>query len=106
MGLPIVVEIALGLIFIYLTLSLVASEIQEILSALFQWRAEHLKRSIEQLLAGDGLASRQADRLTEGTVVRSSKASLATERLQNKRAAKTLSDRLYDAPLIEDLNYE
>ena len=60
MSLPIVLEIAIGLIFIYLTLSLVASEIQEILSALFQWRAEHLKRSIEQLLAGEGASKRSS----------------------------------------------
>ena len=86
MSLPIVLEIAIGLIFIYLTLSLVASEIQEILSALFQWRAEHLKRSIEQLLAGEG-ASRRSSR-------------------QNYKDAKTLADRLYDSPLIENLNYE
>ena len=88
MSLPIVLEIAIGLIFIYLTLSLVASEIQEILSALFQWRAEHLKRSIEQLLAGDGLNARdKANR-------------------QNSKDAKTLADRLYSSPLIENLNYE
>ena len=85
MSLPIVLEIAIGLIFIYLTLSLVASEIQEILSALFQWRAEHLKRSIEQLLAGEGTSRRSS---------------------QNYRDAKTLADRLYDSPLIENLNYE
>ncbi|WP_121971485.1 hypothetical protein [Leptolyngbya sp. BC1307] len=88
MSLPIVIEIAVGLIFIYLTLSLVASEIQEILSALFQWRAEHLKRSIEQLLAGNSTRA-------EGK-----------ERGQNRQAAKTLADRLYDSPLISNLNYE
>ncbi|MEM9091022.1 MAG: hypothetical protein AAGC93_20040 [Cyanobacteria bacterium P01_F01_bin.53] len=88
MSLPIVLEIAIGLIFIYLTLSLVASEIQEILSALFQWRAEHLKRSIEQLLAGDGLTAQERDRN------------------QNRQAAKTLADKLYESPLIENLNYE
>ncbi|MGB3787839.1 MAG: hypothetical protein WA949_07505 [Phormidesmis sp.] len=89
MSLPIVLEIAVGLIFIYLTLSLVASEIQEILSALFQWRAEHLKRSIEQLLAGDSVPH------TKGTPPENS-----------QEAARILADRLYDNPLIENLNYE
>ncbi|PZO17332.1 MAG: hypothetical protein DCF25_11330 [Leptolyngbya foveolarum] len=109
MSLPIILEIAIGLIFIYLTLSLVASEIQEILSALFQWRAEHLKRSIEQLLAGDSLADRTTvGYLIQGEVrdpamVRRRDASTAH---RNRRAAKTLADRLYDSPLIEDLNYE
>ncbi len=89
MSLPIVLEIAVGLIFIYLTLSLVASEIQEILSALFQWRAEHLKRSIEQLLAGDSVPH------TKGEPPRG-----------NREAARLLADELYDNPLIENLNYE
>ena len=90
MSLPIVLEIAIGLIFIYLTLSLVASEIQEILSALLQWRAEHLKRSIEQLLAGEAQFAGKRDK----------------DRRQNCQAAQVLADRLYDNPLIENLNYE
>lgn len=90
MSLPIVLEITIGLIFIYLTLSLVASEIQEILSALLQWRAEHLKRSIEQLLAGDAQSGGDRDR----------------DRQKNRQAAQILADRLYDNPLIENLNYE
>ena len=89
MSLPVVLEIAIGLIFIYLTLSLVASEIQEILSALLQWRAEHLKRSIEQLLAGDARFTGK-DKDSQ----------------QNRQAAQVLADRLYDNPLIENLNYE
>lgn len=122
MSLPIVLEIAIGLIFIYLTLSLVASEIQEILSALFQWRAEHLKRSIEQLLAGD--VSSSSDRFIESTdkstdkstnrndLTSAGKAShhrqlSAREQFrENRRAAKQLADKLYASPLIEDLNYE
>ncbi|MGB3298872.1 MAG: hypothetical protein WBA76_11425 [Phormidesmis sp.] len=91
MTLPIVLEIAIGLIFIYLTLSLVASEIQEILSALFQWRAEHLKRSIEQLLAGEGTSQKTVRQKTAR---------------QNAQAAKALANRLYNSPLIENLNYE
>lgn len=52
MNLPIVFDIALGLVFIYLTLSLIASEIQELISTFLQWRAKHLKQSIELLIAG------------------------------------------------------
>jgi hypothetical protein len=79
MNLPIVLEIVLGLMFVYLTLSLIASEVQEILSTVFQWRAEHLKYSIEQLLAGDKTG------LTNAT---------------------QLADKLYKSPLLRNLNYE
>lgn len=52
MNLSVILDIAIGLIFIYLILSLLASEVQELLSTILQWRAEHLKKSIEILLAG------------------------------------------------------
>ncbi|MEO1591440.1 MAG: hypothetical protein AAFU71_09135 [Cyanobacteria bacterium J06632_22] len=80
MSLPVVLEIALGSVFIYLTLSLIASELQEILGTVFQWRAEHLKYSIESLLAG-----RDNGDTSE---------------------ARQLADQLYASPLIRDLNYE
>jgi hypothetical protein len=80
MSLPIIVEVAIGLLFVYLILSLLASEIQETVGSLLQWRAEHLKRSIEVLLAGN-----DAD---------------------NRSAATDLADQLYDSPLIRSLNQE
>ncbi|MBF2034144.1 MAG: hypothetical protein IGR92_01385 [Leptolyngbyaceae cyanobacterium T60_A2020_046] len=80
MSLPFILEIAIGLIFIYLILSLLASEIQEVIGTLLQWRAEHLKRSIEVLLAGN-------DR-------------------DSKEAAQALADRIYVTPLIRSLNQE
>lgn len=58
MSLPAVVEIAIGLLFIYLTLSLLTSEIQELIAVLLQWRAEHLKKSIANLFAGEPQAIR------------------------------------------------
>jgi hypothetical protein len=80
MSLPLILEVAIGLVFIYLTLSLLASEIQEIVGTLLQWRAEHLKRSIEVLLAGNDPESRQA--------------------------AEEFANQLYDSPLIRSLNQE
>ncbi len=53
MNLPFILDITLGLIFIYLILSLLASEFQELIATLLQWRAQHLRKSIEIFLAGD-----------------------------------------------------
>lgn len=53
MNLPLVFDIAIGLIFIYLILSLLTSEIQELIATLLQWRAEHLKKAIDVLLTGE-----------------------------------------------------
>ncbi|HEY9749424.1 MAG TPA: hypothetical protein V6C63_12130 [Allocoleopsis sp.] len=80
MNLPLVLDIAIGLIFIYLILSLLASEIQELLATLLQWRAVHLKKSIEVLLtAGEGAAENQV---------------------------KEFADNLYSNPLIKNINQE
>ena len=52
MNLPVILDIVIGLIFIYLSFSLLASEIQAILTTILQWRATHLKKSIEELISG------------------------------------------------------
>jgi hypothetical protein len=62
MNLPVVLDIAIGLVFIYLIASLLASEIQELLSTLLQWRAKHLRESIHNLLSG-GYGTQEADQL-------------------------------------------
>ncbi|MEM1291875.1 MAG: hypothetical protein AAGH67_10415 [Cyanobacteria bacterium P01_H01_bin.162] len=80
MTIPFILEIAIGLVFIYLTLSLLASEIQEIIGTLLQWRAEHLKRSIEVLIAANDDES--------------------------KEAAQAFADQLYDTPIVRSLNQE
>jgi hypothetical protein len=77
-GLPVIVDIAISLIFVYFTLSLLSSEVQELLKALLQWKAVHLKESIEGLLVGNDSAQ-----LTE---------------------ARKLANQLYDNPLIRSLN--
>jgi hypothetical protein len=81
MNLPFILDVALGLIFIYLILSLLASEIQELLTTVLQWRAEHLKRSIEILLAGDVQTS------------------------ENKEVIQ-LVNKIYGNPLIQSINQE
>jgi len=48
-----VLEVALGLLFIYLLFSLVCSALQELVSTVMGWRAEHLERGLRQLLHGE-----------------------------------------------------
>ncbi|MFM7406458.1 MAG: hypothetical protein ACKO3K_07285 [Cuspidothrix sp.] len=81
MSLPFILDVALGLIFIYLILSLLASEIQELLTTVLQWRAEHLRSSIEILLAGD------AQKSDDSEVIQ-------------------LVNKIYGNPLIQSINQE
>jgi hypothetical protein len=94
MNLPFILDIGIGLFFIYLTLSLIASELQELLTTLFQWRAQHLKQSIETLLAGDS-----KPKLNEGLA----DAQLIQSQIDR---SKELANSLYNHPLIRSLDHE
>ena len=82
MGLPVIVDIAIGLVFIYLLLSLLASEIQELIATILQWRAKHLKDSITNLFASD------------------------TQSHHSVEQAYQLTRQIYQHPLIQGINQE
>jgi hypothetical protein len=81
MNLPVIFDLALGLVFTYLILSLLASEIQELIATVFQWRAEHLKKSVEIFLAGD------------------------VEDSENAHVIE-LANSIYSHPLVKNINQE
>ena len=80
MNLPFVLDVAIGLVFIYLILSLLASEVQELITTLLQWRAKHLKESIEILLGG------------------------GIEIPEHQVQVTALVDELYNDPLLKNVN--
>ena len=80
MNLPFVLDVAIGLVFIYLILSLLASEVQELITTLLQWRAKHLKDAIGILLGG------------------------GIELSDQQTQVKTLVDELYNDPLLKNVN--
>lgn len=82
MSFPIIVDIAIGLVFIYLLLSLLASEIQELIATILQWRAKHLKDSITNLFAGDAHSDHSVEK------------------------AHQLAKQVYQHPLIRGINQE
>ncbi|MEE3715984.1 hypothetical protein V2H45_04395 [Tumidithrix elongata RA019] len=82
MGLSSILDIAIGLIFIYLILSVIASEIQELIATVLQWRAVHLKESIEGLLSGNDKES------------------------ENFSKVRELSNQIYANQLIKGMNHE
>ncbi|AKG20612.1 hypothetical protein [Calothrix sp. 336/3] len=81
MNLPFILDLSLGLIFIYLILSLLASEIQELIATIFQWRAVHLKKSIENLIAGN-VSNGEEEKVVQ------------------------LANHIYSSPLIRNINQE
>lgn len=49
-----IVDVALGLVFVYLVLSLVCTAANETLSSVFAWRADFLKKGLANILKGEG----------------------------------------------------
>ncbi len=90
MSLPAIVDVAIGLIFIYLILSLLASEIQEFIATIFQWRSKHLRESIEILLNG-GIPDKNLN---------------SSQVKKEILKAKKLVNKIYQHPLINSLNYD
>jgi hypothetical protein len=80
MNLPFILNVLISVVFIYLILSLLASEIQELITTLLQWRAKHLKDSIESLISGGSS--------------------------QESRKVNALMNSIYNDPLIKNINQE
>lgn len=55
MDLPTIINVGISLIFIYLILSLLTSEVQEAIATWREWRAKHLKIAIGNILQNDNL---------------------------------------------------
>ncbi|WP_254175058.1 hypothetical protein [Planktothrix pseudagardhii] len=80
MNFPAMLDVAIGLFFIYLILSLLASGIQELIATILEWRAKQLKEAIKILL-GDNEASDPS-----------------------AQQAQKIADDLWNHPLIQSLN--
>src|ERR1700730_14309355 len=53
----VILDVAIGMAFVYLLLSLIASVVQEMLSAFMQLRSANLERGLRSLFSGDSLSS-------------------------------------------------
>ena len=73
MNIPIIINVAISLIFIYLILSLFLSAIQEYITSILEWRAKDLKSNITKLLDGknDFETSTVAKQLYQNTLINS-----------------------------------
>ncbi len=82
LSLSFILDIAIGLAFIYLILSLLASEIHELITTVLQWRAVHLKESIEGLLADNDSDA------------------------ETNKSIRILANKIYENPLVKGMNQE
>lgn len=77
MDFPAIVDVGIGMIIIYIAGALLVSGIQEILASILQWRSQHLKESILQIMLGQNVSDREV------------------------QIAKNLRDKVYQSPFIQ-----
>ncbi len=99
LSLPAFLDIAIGLTFIYLILSLLASEIQELIAAFLQFRAKHLKKSIYIMLGGTD-NSKAVEQSLKG--LNKSEHSTTPNPTDHEKAIN-LTNKLYENSLIASL---
>ncbi|MBW4577826.1 MAG: hypothetical protein KME08_21565 [Aphanothece sp. CMT-3BRIN-NPC111] len=102
-NLPAFLYVAIGLSFIYLILSLLASEIQELFADWHESRAKQLKQSIYILLGGSGNLSDFGGEPTKEST-KSLKDKLIELYKQDKKKAWELTKELYENSLIASIS--
>jgi hypothetical protein len=90
-------DVALGLTFIFLVLSLVCSLFQELLATAFSWRAEFLERGIRRMLCDPAEPKAHAERARQG--LRGLRTMLFD---RDEQLDRTFSDELLKSPFIRE----
>ena len=113
MTLTILLNVAISLILIYLVLSLVASEIQELIATLLEWRAKHLKEAIQHLLGESSSSSELTDKIYANPLIQSitqedqtRKKSRQPSYITSKVFAITLLDSLTNSTSITPATFD
>jgi hypothetical protein len=99
-------DVALGLIFVYLVLSLVCTAVNETVSSILAWRADTLREGIANLLGGEGpRQALYAHPLVAGLIRKSPVAALAEGAAKPGRRAKMRAKLANRIPILRDERY-
>src|SRR5262245_23311913 len=102
-------EVAVGLVFIYILLSMVCMQVQEWLASLFRWRAENLEDGLREMLADEALSANWIRTLRKIPVVKRILSAFLEglapfRKTINPAAISPWVDILYEHPLIRSLS--
>jgi large-conductance mechanosensitive channel len=81
MTFPIIVDVSIGMIIIYLSAAVVVSGVQELLATLLKWRSQHLKESILQIMLDQDVDDEEL------------------------KKAESMRNNIYKNPLIQSMNH-
>ncbi len=95
-------EVAIGLVLVYLVLSLTCMQIQEVIAGIFRWRANNLKDAIREMLADPRQSGSVLEKLQGLAQYLWGRISSRTNHA-TLRSVLTIVDQLYSHPLIKSL---
>lgn len=81
MNLPVIVDVGIGLVIIYISGALMVSGIQELIATILQWRSQHLKESILQIMLGQNVSN------------------------EDIQKAIIMREKIYENPIIQSMNH-
>ncbi|PZV26450.1 MAG: hypothetical protein DCF12_09490 [Snowella sp.] len=90
-------DIGIGLVIIYLAGSILVSAIQELIASLLQWRSQHLKQSILQMMLNDPSAPQLQTDSQTNPVPSQTKTQLTV--------ARELQNNIYKSSFVQSLNH-
>jgi len=98
MYLDAIIEVAIGLVFSWLVLSIATMQMQEWISSLFRWRAELLEDSLKRMLHDEKLV---VDFYQHPLITSLSRPGNKPSYIPSDRFAQSLYDVLFNAPEVE-----
>ena len=100
-------EVAIGLVFVYLLLSLVCMQVQEWLASMFRWRADNLEDGLREMLADDAVREGWLRTLRKIPILKQILQAIGRwsiiQRILKSKSVPGWIDTLYAHPLIRSL---
>jgi hypothetical protein len=95
-------DIGIGLIIIYLAGAVLVSAIQELIASVLQWRSQHLKESILQMMLN---ATSEAQTSSSDSQSNPSDSQQEDQTEKELKKAKQLRDDIYNSSFVQSLNH-
>ena len=115
MNISVILDIGIGLVIVYIAGAVLVSAIQELIASLLQWRSQHLKQSILQMMLNN-LSESQIEsqkpniptEISEGSIYPSVTENQTGDSAKIKTqfdVAKDLQKQIYENSLVQSMNH-
>ena len=102
MNISVILDIGIGLVIVYIAGAVLVSAIQELIASLLQWRSQHLKESILQMMLN---ASSEVQTKPSDSQTNPSDSQTPNKIEKEFSIAKELRDNIYNSSFVQSLNH-